>query len=114
MARAQLFRSIAVVVLDYDIQHPTPLNLTHLLVLGATGAGLLGLPEGLNAQRTAPATPVSAPITNIRYDVTFNRTTAAQRSLRVSMTFNVANNEPVLLSMPAWTPGCSEISDCIR
>jgi predicted metalloprotease with PDZ domain len=46
--------------------------------------------------------------------VTFNRQTASQRSLRVSMTFNVAGNEPVLLSLPAWTPGSYEISDFVR
>ena len=57
---------------------------------------------------------VSAPITNVRYSVTFNRATAPSRSLRVSMTFNVAANEAVLLSLPAWTPGAYEISDYVR
>lgn len=30
------------------------------------------------------------------------------------MTFNVAGNDPVLLSLPAWTPGSYEISDFVR
>jgi predicted metalloprotease with PDZ domain len=30
------------------------------------------------------------------------------------MTFNVAGNDPVLLSLPAWTPGAYEISDYVR
>jgi predicted metalloprotease with PDZ domain len=34
--------------------------------------------------------------------------------MRVSMTFNVAGNEAVLLSMPSWTPGAYEISDFSR
>ena len=57
---------------------------------------------------------MSAPITNVRYAVTFNRTTATTRTLRVSMTFNVAGNDPVLLSVPTWTPGAYEISDYVR
>jgi predicted metalloprotease with PDZ domain len=63
---------------------------------------------------TAPAPAVSAPISNVRYAVTFNRTTAATRSLRVNMTFGVANNDAVLLSLPTWTPGAYEISDYMR
>jgi len=30
------------------------------------------------------------------------------------MTFSVAGNDPVLLSLPAWTPGAYEISDFVR
>lgn len=61
------------------------------------------------AQRT-PATPVSAPISNIRYDVRFDRSTAATRSLQVSMSFTTTGRAPVLLSLPAWTPGAYELS----
>jgi predicted metalloprotease with PDZ domain len=57
---------------------------------------------------------VSAPISNVRYAVTFNRTTAASRTLGVTMTFGVAGNDAVLLSLPAWTPGAYEISDFMR
>ncbi len=67
-------------------------------------------------QRTSPtpAAPVSAPISNVRYAVTFDSSTARSRSLRVSMTFSVAGNDPVLLSLPTWTPGAYEISDYMR
>jgi predicted metalloprotease with PDZ domain len=58
--------------------------------------------------------PVSAPITNVRYAVTFDQSTVRSRSLRVSMTFNVAGTDPVLLSLPSWTPGAYEISDYVR
>jgi predicted metalloprotease with PDZ domain len=76
------------------------------------------VPGRAPAQRSdrvpAAAAGISAAITNVRYTVTFNRTTAATRSLRVSMTFNVAGNDAVLLSLPAWTPGAYEISDYVR
>ncbi len=87
-----------------------------LLVLGAATATAMLLPGRATAQRVdrAPAVLASAPITNVRYSVTFNRATAAARSLRVTMTFNVAGNEAVLLSLPAWTPGSYEISDYMR
>lgn len=62
----------------------------------------------------APAAAVSAPINDIRYAVTFNRETATRRSLRVSMSFGVASRDPVLLSLPSWTPGAYEVSDFIR
>ena len=95
--------------------HPQLLNNLRLLVLGAASVALSITVTPANSQRTtAPTAPVSAPITNVRYSVTFNRTTAAQRALRVSMMFNVAGNEAVLLSMPSWTPGAYEISDYVR
>jgi predicted metalloprotease with PDZ domain len=83
----------------------------------ATTTAML-LPGCVFAQRAAgapaAAAAVSAAITNVRYAITFNRTTAAKRSLQVSMTFNVAGNDAVLLSLPAWTPGAYEISDYVR
>ena len=94
--------------------HPQLLNPLRLLVLGATSVALSVTPALGQRTATAPTAPVSAPITNVRYSVTFNRTTAAQRSLRVSMMFNVAGNEAVLLSVPSWTPGAYEISDYVR
>ena len=75
---------------------------------------LPGLAVGQRTAAPATAAAVSAPITDVRYSVTFNRTTAARRLLRVSMTFNVAANDAVLLSLPAWTPGSYEISDYVR
>ncbi|HEX6313897.1 MAG TPA: PDZ domain-containing protein [Gemmatimonadaceae bacterium] len=83
------------------------------LVLGALAVAASS-PSWLPAQRTSATPAVSAAISNIRYAVTFNRTTAARRSLQVSMTFNVSGNEPVLLSFPSWTPGAYEISNYAR
>ena len=86
-----------------------PLLATLLL---ATAAG---------AQRTAPAqvdtsraAPLSAPLTDIRYEVTFTEATARGRTIRVAMSFGTAGTAPVLLSLPAWTPGAYEISNFAR
>jgi predicted metalloprotease with PDZ domain len=62
---------------------------------------------------TGPAVR-SAPISNIRYEVTFDRAAAAGRRLRVATTFDVDGSGPVLLSLPAWTPGAYEISNFSR
>ena len=67
-------------------------------------------------QKTAPSTAParSAPITNLRYELTFDSTTARQRTIKVAMSFDVAGQGPVLLSLPAWTPGAYEISNFSR
>lgn len=69
---------------------------------------LLATAVPLGAQTAAPR---SAPIRDIRYEVTFNRETAKSRSMNVSMTFAASGATPVLLSLPAWTPGAYEITD---
>jgi predicted metalloprotease with PDZ domain len=48
---------------------------------------------------------VSAPITAVRYEVIVDSAATANQVLGVSMTFRVAGPEPVVLSLPAWTPG---------
>ena len=63
---------------------------------------------------SAQAAVQSAPISAVRYEVTFDPTTAATRTLRVGMTFDVTGAGPVLLSLPAWTPGAYEISNFAR
>ena len=70
-------------------------------------------PGVLAAQRSAEsaATARSAPIANVRYEVTFTAATAKDRSLHVDMTFDAASSAPVLLSLPAWAPGAYEISN---
>jgi predicted metalloprotease with PDZ domain len=63
------------------------------------------------AASTSAAAPRSAPIANVRYEVTYNAATARDRSLHVAMTFDAASSAPVLLSLPAWTPGAYEVSN---
>ena len=56
----------------------------------------------------------SAPITDIRYEVTFTRANAERRQVTSTMTFTVGGTEPVLLSIPKWTPGAYEIDNFAR
>jgi len=66
-----------------------------------------------SAARGTPA-PRSAAISDVRYQLTFNAARGVQRSIGVQMTFVVSGREPVLLSLPAWTPGAYEISNYAR
>ncbi|HEX6053069.1 MAG TPA: hypothetical protein VFZ21_27565, partial [Gemmatimonadaceae bacterium] len=66
------------------------------------------------ARPTTGSTARSAAISNVRYEVTFDRTTAPARTLGVTMTFDVTGQGPVLLSLPGWTPGAYEISNYAR
>ncbi len=60
--------------------------------------------------QTAPAPARSAPISNLRYEITFDSITAESRTIRLAMDFDVAGPGPVLLSLPAWTPGSYQLS----
>ena len=62
------------------------------------------------AAQKAPPAAQSAPLSNLRYEITFDSTTAETRTLKVAMTFDVAGSGPVLLSLPAWTPGAYEMT----
>src|SRR5688572_20868025 len=84
---------------------------SHHWLTSATSAALLLLPAATHAQTSAVQ---SAPISGVRYEVTFDPTTAPSRTLRVAMTFDVTGQGPVLLSLPAWTPGAYEISNFAR
>jgi predicted metalloprotease with PDZ domain len=82
-----------------------------LLLLGATCI----IAPGAAAQPATPSRAAGVPtITNIRYELTFDSTTARRRSLSVAMHFDVAAAELVLLSIPAWTPGAYELSNYAR
>ena len=82
-----------------------------------TGILLSTVAAGVQAQQRVapgPAAARSAPITNIRYDLTFDSTTARDRTIKVAMSFDVGGTGPVLLSLPAWTPGAYEVSNFAR
>jgi predicted metalloprotease with PDZ domain len=53
----------------------------------------------------------SAPISDVGYEITFDQTTAPFRQISVAMSFRAAGAEPVILSLPAWTPGSYELDD---
>ncbi|MEE8250789.1 MAG: PDZ domain-containing protein [Gemmatimonadales bacterium] len=69
----------------------------------------VGLPAVMQAQELR-----SAPITDIHYEVTFNSETARASQFHVVMSFNADGSEPVILSLPAWTPGSYEIANFAR
>lgn len=56
----------------------------------------------------------SAALSDVRYQLSFDAARGLQRSIGVQMTFVVNGREPVLLSLPAWTPGAYEISNYAR
>jgi predicted metalloprotease with PDZ domain len=80
-------------------------------------AAISMLPAAAHAQRQAAAAPAparSAPVANLRYELTFDSASAARRTLKVSVTFDVGGPGHVLLSLPAWTPGSYEIANFAR
>ena len=89
-------------------------------VVLVASAAMLRLLGPLQAQRTRSAATTapparSAPITGIRYDVRFDSATAQRRTIQVAMSFDVGGGkDPVLLSVPEWTPGAYEISGFAR
>ncbi|HEU5041565.1 MAG TPA: PDZ domain-containing protein [Gemmatimonadales bacterium] len=86
-----------------------------LMWASSTILALVATQAGVAQQRAAaPAAPRSAPVTNLRYEVAFDSATAATRTMKVSVAFDVAGPGPVLLSFPAWTPGAYEITNFAR
>jgi predicted metalloprotease with PDZ domain len=72
------------------------------------------LPALLPAQAVTHGDSTSAPIRDVRYDVTFMRPNGQQRAIDVAMSFSTTGALPVVLSLPAWTPGAYEISNFAR
>ena len=83
----------------------TRVSLLFAVVLGAATS-----PPRASAQGTA----TSAPLTDIRYEVTFTRANGQRRQVTSAMTFTVGGTDPVLLSIPKWTPGAYEIDNFAR
>jgi predicted metalloprotease with PDZ domain len=74
-------------------------------------AGLLAVSS---ADAAAQSVATSAPLSDIRYEVTFTRANADRRQVTSAMTFTVGGTDPVLLSLPKWTPGAYEIANFSR
>jgi predicted metalloprotease with PDZ domain len=53
----------------------------------------------------------SAPISDVGYEITFDETTAPFRQISVAMSFRAGGPDPVILSLPAWTPGSYELDN---
>lgn len=52
----------------------------------------------------------SAAVSAVRYELRFDRVTAVDRRLHVTMSMQVTGAGPVLLSLPAWTPGAYDMT----
>lgn len=81
------------------------------LFLAILAAPIAAVSQSAVAQpaSSAPA-QVSAPISNVSYRVTFDSASARRRLLHVDMSFTVSGGDaPVLLALPAWTPGSYEL-----
>jgi predicted metalloprotease with PDZ domain len=79
----------------------------------ALAAALLSTP--LTAQGpAATAAPRSVPVSNLRYEITFDSATAQRNTLGVTVSFEVGARGAVLLSFPTWTPGSYEVSNFAR
>jgi predicted metalloprotease with PDZ domain len=77
-------------------------------------AAAVTVPLRLPAQQPTPAPARSAPLSNLRYEVTFDSTTAQRNTIGVQVSFDVGAKGPVLLSFPTWTPGSYEVSNFAR
>lgn len=73
----------------------------------AVAGACLALADNASAQMPAA---ISAPVTDVHYDVTVDSATVALRRLSVVATMTVTGPGPLVLSLPAWTPGAYEMS----
>jgi predicted metalloprotease with PDZ domain len=71
----------------------------------AGGAGPVAARGQGEPQTRSARTAHSAPIASVRYDVTLDSATNRTRTLDVAMHFTVGGPGPVVLGLPAWTPG---------
>ncbi|NIR45556.1 MAG: hypothetical protein GWN99_14160 [Gemmatimonadetes bacterium] len=71
------------------------------------------MPAALIAQSDGDAAR-SAPISDVSYEITYDRSTAVFRQIGVAMSFRTDASGPVLLSLPAWTPGSYELDNYAR
>jgi predicted metalloprotease with PDZ domain len=60
---------------------------------------------GTSHASLAQAPRVSAPISNASYEVTADSSAVGRRQLGVAMSFTVAGAAPIILALPAWSPG---------
>ena len=79
-------------------------------ILLLTGLVAPLVPPRASAQPSA----TSAPIADIRYEVTFTRANGERRQVTSAMTFTVGGTDAVLLFIPKWTPGSYEIDNFAR
>ena len=96
------------------LRRPVVARSRPLLALVALLAPLASAAGQGRGGAAAEQRPTSAPVADVRYEVTFDAASALSRTLHVEMSFTVAGRDPVLLSLPAWTPGAYEITGFAR
>jgi predicted metalloprotease with PDZ domain len=84
------------------------------VLLASTAFGSVSRLAGAQTPLQESPRATSAELRDMRYDVTYDHTTAPQRIMKVSTTFTVVGSGPVVLSLPEWTPGAYEISNFAR
>ena len=85
------------------------------LLVAATLASFASADPALAQPRPVSTAPTrSAPLTDVRYTLTFLAAEGVDRSVDVTMTFGVAGKDAVVLSLPVWTPGSYEVSNYAR
>ena len=90
-----------------------------LATIGATvGCAQAGAQRGDAAPQAAGAPAreavVSAPVRDVRYEVTYDEDEARRQRLVVRTRVVLTGDGPLLLSLPAWTPGAYEVSNFAR
>jgi len=70
-----------------------------------TAAVVCGFLAAGGARAQLPPGAVSAPISDVAYEVKADSAATTSGHLGVTMSFTVRNAEPVLLALPAWSPG---------
>jgi len=86
----------------------------HRMVLAVLAGAAFGRLSDAQTPLQESARVTSAELRDMRYDVTYDRTTAPQRIIKVTTSFTVVGSGPVVLSLPEWTPGAYEISNFAR
>jgi predicted metalloprotease with PDZ domain len=87
----------------------SPLASFAALALTSLAASHLAAQARSSATASSTST-ASAPVSDVRYEVEFDNSAATARTLKVSMTFATSGTAPVILSLPAWTPGAYEMT----
>jgi len=72
-------------------------------MLGKLGIAIIALGTAHGSWAQAPR--VSAPISDISYEITADSSAVGRRQLGIAMSFTVAGTAPVILALPAWSPG---------
>lgn len=87
-----------------------------LIAVPMLAVSVLAVPPAATRSAAAEEIPAhaAAAISDIEYEIRFDAELARARTVRVAMSFTVAEAGEIALSLPAWTPGAYEISNFAR